>query len=72
MVLPSTDSVDNIYGEIIRMGFTAKAFNAAVADSASRLVSTTIQIWEKVKKVMLPTPAKFHYQFNMRELFRVF
>ena len=72
MILPSNQSVDNIYGEIIRLMYNPKTFNAQVAESAHKLVKATISIWEKVKKVMLPTPAKFHYQFNMRELFRVF
>jgi dynein heavy chain len=72
MVLPHTDSIDNIYGEMMRAFFTVKAFNQDVYNTANVLVTSTIQLWEKVKTSLLPTPQKFHYSFNMRELSRVF
>jgi len=36
------------------------------------LIDATIVVWETVGKKLLPTPAKFHYLFNIRELARVF
>lgn len=36
------------------------------------LIDSTIAIWDTVKRRLLPTPAKFHYTFTLRELARVF
>ena len=72
MVLPSKESVDNIYLTIIKSAFTVKAFGEEVAETANKLTAATIGLWERVKKRYLPTPSQFHYLFNMRELSRVF
>ena len=47
-------------------------FSANVVAAAEKLVPITIDLWNKVQTKMLPTPAKFHYMFNMRELSKVF
>jgi dynein heavy chain len=36
------------------------------------IIDSTIAIWDTVKRKLLPTPAKFHYTFTIRELARVF
>lgn len=36
------------------------------------LIDATITIWDAVKRRLLPSPAKFHYTFTIRELARVF
>eukprot|EP00435_Cladocopium_sp_Y103_P062042 s12_g23.t1 len=38
----------------------------------ANLTTATIGLWTKVQRVLLPTPARFHYIFNLRELSRVF
>ncbi|MAC17935.1 MAG: hypothetical protein CMC97_06535, partial [Flavobacteriales bacterium] len=73
MVLPSTVSVDNIYGNIVRARFTEKqGASEGVRALSKKLTGVTIDVWDKVKRSLLPTPARFHYIFNMRELSRVF
>merc|ERR1719460_3100684 len=73
MVPPLQSSVENIYGSILKASFTAK--RGAKQDVIARcqsLVPATIDIWDKVKRSLLPTPARFHYIFTMRELSRIF
>ena len=72
MVLPSVQSVDNIYGEMTRVFFVAKTFGDEIVRCSAKLTGATIDLWERVKKRFLPTPSQFHYLFNMRELSRVF
>lgn len=73
MVLPSTVSADNIYGNILRARFNAKrGVDAGIIALTASLTSATIALWTKVQRVLLPTPARFHYIFNLRELSRVF
>ncbi|CAD7937238.1 unnamed protein product [Amoebophrya sp. A120] len=73
MVAPATVSVDNIYGSILRARFTNKnGFKDEPIGQSKKLTSVTIDVWNKIKNSLLPTPARFHYIFNMRELSRVF
>ena len=70
MILPL--SVESIYGPIIKHQFKVKYFSAEVNKTIEGLTNATIMLWNKVKNTMLPTPSKFHYVFNMRDLSRIF
>ena len=72
MTLPAKASIDNVFGSILRGRFTEENFDEGTVSLAHKLTDTTIAFWEKIKAKMLPTPAKFHYIFNMRDLSRVF
>lgn len=70
MVLPS--SVELIYGPILKHIFKPSKFSAEFNKVVDGLTQGTVKLWNKVKNTLLPTPAKFHYVFNMRELSRIF
>eukprot|EP00814_Leptocylindrus_danicus_P009510 CAMPEP_0116004988 /NCGR_PEP_ID=MMETSP0321-20121206/911_1 /TAXON_ID=163516 /ORGANISM="Leptocylindrus danicus var. danicus, Strain B650" /LENGTH=4605 /DNA_ID=CAMNT_0003473357 /DNA_START=128 /DNA_END=13942 /DNA_ORIENTATION=- len=72
LVLPSITSINDIYGQMLDGRFTSAEFDDKTLDSVSKLTDATIQLWRIMKAKMLPTPAKFHYIFNMRDLSRVF
>ncbi|CDJ35908.1 Dynein heavy chain axonemal, related [Eimeria mitis] len=73
MILPSLTSVDNIYGSMIRSRITLKnGATPLVVDMSTKLTQATIDVWLEVKKLLLPTPSRFHYIFNLRDLSRVF
>jgi len=66
---PSQASIDNIYGSMLRGRFEDVP---QLAQHVPAITAATIELWLSVKARMLPTPSKFHYIFNMRELSRVF
>ena len=72
LVLPSITSINDIYGQMLNGRFNSNQFDAPTLECVAKLTNATIQLWRTMKSKMLPTPAKFHYVFNMRDLSRVF
>jgi dynein heavy chain len=72
MTSPSVRSIENIYGRIMTLLFNPKKYNQDVLSVKELLTDATITLWDIVRKRLLPTPTKFHYVFNIRELSRVF
>ena len=57
--------------ELLQGRFDRELFSEAVVRVAESLVPASVDLWKRVQARMLPTPAKFHYQFNMRDLSKV-
>ena len=69
LVLPSIASINDIYADA---RWRLSQFPPAAMAILKTLTKATIALWRTCKDKLLPTPAKFHYIFNMRELSRVF
>eukprot|EP00708_Paratrimastix_pyriformis_P001956 GAFH01000693.1.p1 GENE.GAFH01000693.1~~GAFH01000693.1.p1 ORF type:complete len:4356 (-),score=2006.36 GAFH01000693.1:5-11701(-) len=73
ITMPLPASVRMIYGTIAEGHFcTERGFSPEVIQLAARLPAITQELWGATKQKMLPTPAKFHYMFNLRDLSRIF
>ncbi len=47
------------------------AFPPEVKAVCPNIVSCTVDIYQRVSLSLLPTPSKFHYNFNQRDIVRV-
>lgn len=66
---PTAAVLDSIYSSIINTRFST--FNDSVKGAATKFPGALLKLYNFVVDKMPPTPAKFHYIFNLRDLSRV-
>uniref|UniRef100_A0A8C0ZLW2 AAA+ ATPase domain-containing protein n=1 Tax=Castor canadensis TaxID=51338 RepID=A0A8C0ZLW2_CASCN len=67
---PSEESLHLIYSSILK-GHTSN-FHESIMAMSTTLTSCTLVLYKNIVQDLLPTPSKFHYIFNLRDLSRVF
>ncbi|KAJ0395885.1 hypothetical protein P43SY_002016 [Pythium insidiosum] len=65
-----TESLKSIFSRIT--DWFLLHFAGAVKALSSPMVAATIELYDTISKSLLPTPAKSHYTFNLRDLAKVF
>jgi dynein heavy chain len=70
MTLP--ERIDLIFNPILKSVFKEKEFSDDVNKVVDNLSDATIKLWKRIKNRLLPTPTKFHYIFNLRDVSKIF
>ncbi|CAD2219679.1 dynein heavy chain [Angomonas deanei] len=69
--MPDKADLVSIYGQILQAH--TKSFSRDIRDTLTTLITNaTIELHAGVTKQFFPTAVKFHYQWNMREMFNIF
>ena len=71
----SKETMFNIYSNIVQWFFIKTkqpAFTDKVVTFKEQLINSTVQMYHEVSNNFKATPAKTHYQFNLRDISRVF
>ncbi|XP_031164939.2 dynein heavy chain 10, axonemal [Sander lucioperca] len=67
---PAVDSLHLIYASILK-GHT-RAFEDIIQKVCDKVTVCTLELYNNIIKDLPPTPSKFHYIFNLRDLSRVY
>lgn len=68
---PSTKTLTKIFGNLLS-GFLDSSFIDPVKKTCEAVVNATIEIYFKISTTLKPTPTRFHYMFNLRDVSKVF
>ncbi|GET87016.1 dynein heavy chain, putative [Leishmania tarentolae] len=69
--MPDRADLVSIYGQILQAH--TKPFSRDIRETLTTLLTNaTIELHSNVAKLFFPTAIKFHYQWNMREMFNIF
>jgi len=66
----STASMDLIFSSILN-GFLQR-FQPDIQKQSRAIVDSTVEVYARISAELLPTPARFHYTFNLRDISKVF
>ena len=71
---PAAESLESIYTEILKSHLSSfdGPNSAALLSNVPRVCQLTMSVYSLLCEKLPPTPAKFHYLFNLRDLSRVY
>lgn len=82
IAMPNEEAITHIYQSILSQHLKQAQFkfdqgsddsnNMAIDHFSQRLTQTTIKIYKDIQKSLSPTPSRFHYLFNLRDISRVY
>lgn len=62
------EAMQKIFGTLVDWWMKKNSFNANIVKLRQPMVVATIEIYDTVQRELLPTPAKSHYTFNLRDV----
>ena len=70
ITFPSEQSLFHIFNSILE-GHT-RPFSQEIKDVVPKLAKITLELYKSIVNDLPPTPSKFHYIFNLRDLSRIY
>ncbi|TPX63919.1 hypothetical protein SpCBS45565_g06282 [Spizellomyces sp. 'palustris'] len=70
ITFPKENSLLRIYSNILQGHLMP--FSEGIKQIGDRLTTITLKLYAEVSKNLMPTPSKFHYIFNLRDISRVY
>jgi dynein heavy chain, axonemal len=67
----SDESLGRVFGTILDW-FLNKGFPGSIKSVSGSIVTATVDVYNNISENLLPTPAKSHYTFNLRDMSKVF
>ncbi|XP_062872057.1 dynein axonemal heavy chain 12 [Trichomycterus rosablanca] len=67
----SDDTMSRIFSNVVAFYFRNNGFPPDYFTIGNQIVAATLEVYKKAMENLLPTPAKSHYTFNLRDFSRV-
>ena len=69
---PSRLTLLRIFGSLLGGFLSTGGFQESLKKVVDATVQSTIEVYQKISLTLRPTPARFHYVFNLRDVSKVF